>query len=236
MKTYHRQILTLAGATMAVALLFSGCASSSSSGYKKADKTGEGIAKFGAEVLNAKKSVDSTIKSLDQIAVTASSNPRPAYEQYCKEVSKLESIAEKARKRSQDMKEKGQAYFTQWEQQLAQVKDEEIRKLAQERKAKLQGAFNKIREVTEPLKGQFDPWLSSLKDLQAYLGQDLTIAGVDAAKNLFAKAKSQGLEVQKSMDQLVAELNTLTAAITPAKVPTGGSSTPAAAGAPTQPK
>ena len=59
--------------------------------------------------------------------------------------------------------------------------------------------------------------MSDLKDLQKYLSNDLTIAGVDAAKPLFAKTQNAGLEVQKSMDALVAELNTVAASITPAK-------------------
>ena len=39
----------------------------------------------------------------------------------------------------------------------------------------------------------------------------MPIAGVDAAKPLFAKTKAEGLEVQKPMDALVAELNTVAA-------------------------
>ena len=37
--------------------------------------------------------------------------------------------AGKARKRGQDMKEQGKSYFTQWEKQMAEVKNEEIRNL-----------------------------------------------------------------------------------------------------------
>ena len=48
--------------------------------------------------------------------------------------------------------------------------------------------------MAEPLKAQFDPWLSDLKDLQKYLSNDLTISGVDAAKSLFAKTQAEGLE------------------------------------------
>ena len=101
---------------------------------------------------------------------------------------------------------------------MAEVKNPEIRKLAEERKAKLQESFASIRNYTEPLKAQFDPWMSDLKDLQKYLSNDLTIAGVDAAKGQFAKTRADGTEVQKSMDGLVAEINTIAAALTPAKV------------------
>ncbi len=200
--------------TLAAVAGFAGCATS---GYKQADKTGEGIADFRDAVVNGKKAIDDTMKSLDQVAVSATTDPRKAFEQYSKHVANLESAAIKARKSSQDIKDQGKAYFEQWQKQLAEREESRYPGSGGERKAKLQEAFDSIRQLAEPLKAQFDPWLSDLKDLQKYLANDLTIAGVDAAKPLFAKTQSEGLEVQKSMDALVAELNTIAATITPAK-------------------
>ena len=208
----HRIAFTLT--TLAAAALFTGCGSTA--GYKQADKTGAGIAEFREEIMKGKKAIDDTMKALDQIAASATTDPRKAFEQYSKNVANLESAAAKARKRSQDMKDQGKAYFAQWEKEMTEVKNEEIRNLAVTRKAKLQETFDSIKKVAEPLRGQFDPWMSDLKDLQKYLANDLTIAGVDAAKSLFAKTRAEGVEVQKSMDALVAELNTVAATITPA--------------------
>jgi predicted nucleic acid-binding Zn-ribbon protein len=204
-------LLVLAAGT---SLFLAGC---KSAGYQQADKTGEGIASFRDEVLNGKKAIDQTMVSLNGIATSASTDPRKAFETYTKSVANLESTANKVRKRGQDMQEKGKAYFAQWEQQLAQVKNPEIQQLATQRKAKLNEAFDKIKEVSEPLKAKFDPWMSDLKDLQTYLSNDLTVNGIDAAKELFAKTRAGGMEIQKSMDALVAELNTISATITAAK-------------------
>lgn len=197
--------------------LFSGCMTSS--GYKQADKTGAGIAEFRDEIVKGKTAIDATMKALSDIAASANTDPRAAFNQYSKDLSNLESTAATIRKRAQAMREQGQAYFTQWEKELAEVKDPEIRALAQQRKAKLQETFESIRKYSDPLKAQFDPWMSNLKDLQTYLSNDLTIAGVEAAKSLFAKTTAGGQEVQKSMDALIGELNTISATITPAKVP-----------------
>jgi hypothetical protein len=216
MKTKYLQLVSLAASTVAAAALMTGCGSTS--GYKQADKTGAGIAEFRDEILNGKKAVDATMKSLDTIAASANTDPRKAFEQYSKSVANLESTAAKIKKRGQDMQQQGQAYFKQWQQEMAQVSNAEIRALSEQRKAKLQESFDSIRKYTEPLKAQFDPWMSDLKDLQKYLSNDLTVAGVDAAKNLFLKTQNEGLEVQKSMDGLVAELNTIAATLTPAKV------------------
>jgi hypothetical protein len=215
MRAKYVRVVSLAATTVAAAILIAGCGTTS--GYKQADKTGAGIAEFRQEIVNGKTAIDNTMKALDQIAASATTDPRKAFEQYSKSVTTLESVADKARKRGQDMKEQGQAYFKKWEQEMAQVQNPEIRSLAEQRKAKLQETFGSIKKYTEPLKAQFDPWMSDLKDLQKYLGNDLTIAGVDAAKGLFAKVRAEGVEVQKSMDALVAELNTIAATITPAK-------------------
>jgi hypothetical protein len=214
MNTKHISSLILTTTALAAVALLNGCATS---GYKKADKTGAGIAEFRDEIVTGKNAIDATMKSLGDVATTADTDPRKAFEKFTKDVNNLESTAAKIRKRAQSMREQGQAYFKQWEQELATVNNQEIRSLADQRKAKLQATFESIRTYAEPLKAQFDPWMSDLKDLQKYLSNDLTIAGVDAAKPLFTKTINEGLEVQKSMDALVAELNTVAAAITPAK-------------------
>ena len=217
MKTNALSQFLLPATLAAVAALFAGCGTTS--GYKQADKTGAGIAEYRAEVVRVKLAVDDALSSLDQIQLTASTNPRKAYERFTTSVKNLDKVAAKAQARGAEMKAQGQAYFAQWEQQLSQVKNQEIRKLAEERRAKLLEAFDGIKAIAEPLKSQFDPWLSDLKDLQNYLGNDLTIAGVDAAKKLFVKARSDGAEVEKSIDALMTELNSIAATLTPANLP-----------------
>jgi cob(I)alamin adenosyltransferase len=101
---------------------------------------------------------------------------------------------------------------------LAGVKNPDIRKLAEERKAKLQTSFDSIKGFMTPARDQFNTWLANLKDLQKYLSNDLTIGGIDAAKELIGKAKSDGHDVQESIDKVIAELNTIVATLTPAKV------------------
>jgi len=216
MKIKHVTKTALAITTLTSAAILSGCGTTA--GYKQADKTGAGIAGFRDEIVNGKKAFDATMKSLSEIAATATTDPRKAFTQYSKDVSNLESTAAKIRKRAQSMQEKGQSYFRMWEDELANISNPEIRALAQERQAKLRETFESIRQYAEPLKAQFDPWMSDLKDLERYLSNDLTIAGVDAAKSLFKKTTQEGLKVQESMDALVAELNTVAATIAPAKV------------------
>jgi len=217
MKTKQIKLTTLTATALALAACLTGCGTTA--GYKQADKTGASIAQFRDEIGKAKLAVDDTVKSLGQVAVTANTNPRDAFKQFSKSLENLEATSAKAKKRAADMKAQGQTYFANWEKELAQLNNPEIKNLAVQQRTKLQATFDSIRTVAEPLKAHFDPWLSDMQDLRKYLSNDLTISGVDAAKPLFAKTQTEGFEVQKSMDALVAELNTVAATLTPANVP-----------------
>jgi hypothetical protein len=212
-----RSIQTFVLATLGVASLVFAGSNVSAAGYKLADKVGADIAEFRDEIVEVKKSVDATMASLDKIVAAATTNPRSAFKSFDSSIPKIDSAAAKAKKRADDMRARGKEYFAKWEKDLAAVNDPEIRKLAEERRAKLQASFDKIKTSMEPARDQFNAWLAPLKDLQKYLGQDLTIGGIDAAKDLIAKTKSGGTEVQQSLDKVIAELNTVVATITPAK-------------------
>lgn len=212
----RNRILAFLALGAGTTLLLTGSAANAAA-YKLADKAGASIAEFRDEIVNVKKEVDASMASLDKVVTQATVNPRKAYEEFKKSVPRVDSAAAKAKKQAEDMKAKGQDYFKQWEKELAGVNNPEVRKLAEERKTKLQATFAKIKETTEPARDLFNTFLADLKDLQVVLGQDLTIAGIDAAKDPIAKTKSEGAKVQQTLDKVIAELNTVVATITPAK-------------------
>ena len=146
------------------ALLVAGCGSTR--GYQQADKTGEAINTVRNDVVNMKAAVDASMKALDGLAASASTDPRKAYEAYAKSVDKVEKAANTAKEHADDMRARGNDYFKNWEAQLASVKSPEIRALAQERKAKLQEAFGTIKTAAQGAKESFPPFLSDLKDLR----------------------------------------------------------------------
>jgi len=213
MKTMKTIPLTLT--SLAVVALLSGCATS---GYKQADKTGKGIAEFRAEVINLKQAVDGAMAHLGETTETAATDPRKAFKAFAKSVDNVEKSRAKAGKRAASMKAAGDAYFEQWEAQLATISNPDIRNLAAERKAKLNEIFDKLRPLLEQAKTDFDPFLADLKDLRTFLSQDLTITGVDAAKDIIAKTREHGVTLQKSLDELIDEMNSIAAALTPAKL------------------
>jgi hypothetical protein len=148
----------------------------------------------------------------------ATSDPRPAFKAFSKSVDQVEASRAKAKKRADEIKSKGSAYFKQWEKQLAEIANPEISKMAEARKAKLGETFGKVSPLLEEAKADFDPFLSDLKDLRIALGNDLTANGVIAAKDIIKKTNKTGAEVQTSLNALIAEMDSIAAMLTTAKV------------------
>jgi hypothetical protein len=213
------RIIAWAALAVAATQLIAPPSATAAAGYKNADKTGAGIAEFRDEILNIKKETDATLSALGRVVATADTDPRKAYKEFEKAVPGIDAAAAKAKKRAEAMRVRGQEYFQQWEKELAAVNNEEIRKLAAERKTKLQATFGQIKTFMEPARDQFNTWLTDLKDLQKYLSNDLTIAGIDAVKPLITKTQAEGQAVQATLDKVIAELNTIVANLTPAKAP-----------------
>src|SRR5262245_2721455 len=155
-------LLTLAALSVA-GLLLAPSNTNAAGGYKLADKVGNGIAEFRDEIVDVKKAVDVTMVALDKIVADATVDPRKAFQQFDKSVPKIDSAAAKARKRAEDMKGRGKEYFEKWEKEIGSVSDPEIRKLAEDRRAKLQTAFSGIKTSMEPARDQFNSWLGHLK-------------------------------------------------------------------------
>ena len=197
-----------------VAALLAGCATS---GYKQADKTGEGIAEFRNEVVKARQAVDAAMVSLSRISETATNNPRKAYDAFAKSVERVEAARASSGKRAAEMKATGREYFREWDKQLVEINNPEIRKLAQQRKAQLSDDFDKVGPLVQKAKADFDPFYSDLTDLRTFLANDLTVTGIDSAKGIMKKTRADGTKLQESLDDLIAEMNGISATLTPAK-------------------
>src|SRR5215475_12811890 len=139
----HIRTLTFAAFSVAGLLLTNSAASAA--GYKLADRVGVSIAEFRDEIVDVKKAVDVTMAALIKIVAEATVDPRKAFREFNNSVPRIDSAAAKAKKRAEEMKARGKQYFDTWEKDLAGVRDPDIRRLAEERRNKLQTIFGNIR-------------------------------------------------------------------------------------------
>ena len=204
-------------ASLAIVALVIGCATTS--GTKQADKVGDSFGDLRDEIVDLKQAVNESLAFLDQTVEQADKDPRKPYKDFSKSVDRVGKSREKVGKRAEDVKAAGAAYFKEWEKQLAEMNNPEIRAKAEERKQQLSETFGNFGPLVEQTNSDFDAFYADLKDLRAFLGHDLTVAGVDAAKDIINTTRESGTKVDQSLDELITEMNTIEAAITPSKAP-----------------
>ena len=121
----------------------------------------------------------------------------------------------KVRARTQAMRARGDAYFEHWQEFLATVDSEPVRKLAEEHQAELKQSFEQVRLASQQVREVFRPFLSDLQKLRAILEASPTLAHIDAQKDLILAAKDKGRQVQQGMDRILVEMNSMTALLRP---------------------
>ncbi|MGO8930802.1 MAG: hypothetical protein ACLQU3_28415 [Limisphaerales bacterium] len=190
-----------------------GCATTGNA--PKAPTPRDDFNEYQKTVVECMSLMEATLHSLDEISVQARRDPRPAYEAFANAVHRIEVDSIKVRARTQAMRARGDAYFEHWQEFLATVNNEQVRKLAEEHRPELKQSFEQVRLASQQVREVFRPFLSDLQKLRAVLEADPTLARIDAQKSLILAAKDKGRQVQQGLDRILAEMNTMTALLRP---------------------
>jgi chromosome segregation ATPase len=138
---------------------------------------------------------------------------RPQLERFKAELVKMEAKAEKARERADTMRQKGEAFFAEWESQVQSIQNEEIRKAAEKRLTMRKKSYDKILRAMQEAKAELVPFMSDLNDLKKLFDSELTASTISSAKGLIRQTGWHGddvcdslMDVEKELDRVSAEL------------------------------
>jgi hypothetical protein len=130
------------------------------------------------------------------------------------------------------MRAKARDYITNWEVEVYGVEDPNLRTQAESRRSRVRADYGRIADSTRSMRESMEPFRRQLADLQTFLANDLTAAGVKAAAPSIQRATQSGEQVQQRMDSLVGELNRVAREMTPTVAP--GTAGAPAAGSPAE--
>ena len=194
-----------------VSTLVAGCGSDNGGRTAESKKAVESLHGTRQELTRSKTEVQQTNASLDRLA--AGGNLNQTYQQYAKQVSELKAAGERARVRGQDMRDRNRQYIAAWEKEMDQIASPELRAGAAERRSKVKQNFDQISATARAGADAYRPYLRILQEIQIALANDLTPAGVDAARPAIEKAKAQGETLQQHIDSLIGELDEVGASL-----------------------
>lgn len=199
-------------------MLLVGC-SSNTKGPKRSATAADGIGVVKQEVNKVLAQLETTVAALNDLVNAPKSDLTPQYKHFSNQVNKLEDLAKKVAARNQSMRAKTDAYFSTWERESTAIKDENIRQVSAERRAAAKASFEKMRTEVAAGKAAFTPLMDQLKDIQLYLSNDLTTAGITSCKPIAAEANANAVKVKTALNNVVTELSRVQTELSPAMAP-----------------
>lgn len=175
----------------------------------KGSATGASITKAADQIELGIQQLDQTVAALHAMADTPATDLTAQRKTFEKALASLESTAEDVRETAAVMKAKGKEYFTQWEQQLASIQNEDIRERSAERRKAIEAGFSSLQTEYGEAKTAFGPLLDNLRDIRTVLKADTTMDGIEAMKPVVKQVDKDAKSVSKELTDLVERFRAL---------------------------
>jgi hypothetical protein len=204
MKT-KKLILSLFTFATAV-VLATGCAST---GNDKAASTSKSLTKSSRMIVKGNTLIDQTLARMNDLVSNPKPDLRKQFDAFNSSVNDLGSTDLAVACQAKEMKAKGADYFENWDKETAQIRNENIRQRSEARQHEVAANFARISQQYDETKTAFEPFMSDLRDVQKFLGTDLTAGGLVAVKDIAAKANRDAAPVKESLARLSEEFKGL---------------------------
>jgi peptidoglycan hydrolase CwlO-like protein len=173
---------------------------------ERAAATKDKIEALRTETAKIRRQIQVTMEELKRLQVK-DVELRPQFEKFKAELAKMDEQAKVTRDRADEMKQKGQAAFTDWENEVMSIKNADIRKEAEKRLAKRQKSYNAILKSMNEAKDELVPFMSNLSDIRKLLDSELTQRTVNSTKSLIRQTDWSGEDVRESLSDVERELD-----------------------------
>ncbi len=194
-------------------LVSAGCASTVKDGAEPRPR--DGIAEYRKITAESAKAMRAALHSLVTVSVQTNRCSSKVLAQFSAEMRRLQVDSIQLRARAQAMQARGDAYFENWHEHLARVKDPKLRAIAEEHRPALRESFSKIKSLSLEAREAFSPFLSSLRNVRNALEADPASLSASAVQNWIATARENGERVQGCLAQISLELESMAAIVNP---------------------
>jgi hypothetical protein len=125
----------------------------------------------------------------------------------------MQDLAKAIAARAQEIKQRGDAYFADWEARTAAIQNPDEKKKAEAHFADRKASFDEIKRLMQEAKGNFLPFVDELTTIKTLLDGPRAPQDIAKAKDLFAIANWHSLDVQRSLMQMESEFDKLSASL-----------------------
>ncbi|GEM_PF-4454347 len=198
------KIYKLLGFTIVMALVMMvGCAKT----YKEGSHAVSRIQNVEQEARVGKEQVNSTITALDDMFNNMEGDLKEQFKTYSKSIDKLESQANRVRKRVDSMASTKADYLQQWEAQMETIESTTVRQTAEQRRKSVEAMFTNVKSEMDAAGKVFDPFMSKLNDIRTAMNMDLNRNGLKAMRPIADQAVADAKVINASLDGAISALS-----------------------------
>jgi hypothetical protein len=198
-----------------LAILISVLSSCATKESTAAPQPKNGITEYREITTQALRAVQAALDSLNLVAAQTSPCPPKAIEAFGLELQRLYVDSIQVRERAQAIQARGDAYFENWSENLARMKDPKVRERAARFHSQLLESFLKLKFASQEARGAFHDFFAGLRQLRTSLEKDPGSIQTETTKNLVHATQDHGRQVLQHLTAVSAELDAMTQMLTP---------------------
>jgi hypothetical protein len=134
---------------------------------KRTAKTSEDVDKYVAQL-------DKMEEALFLVGQAENKDLKKRYESFSKDLNNLEDAQKRATAEIDEMKSTGAEYFAAWDTSIAEMSDPGLKQASAERRSKVMKDHEELAASLDDIGSQLPPFMSTLLDLKAFMGTDLS--------------------------------------------------------------
>lgn len=191
----------------ALIALVSACASMGSRGEHPVEGVTSSMSQVHSDLQDAVVQVDTVDASIDSL-ITPNEEPLPAaFDRYSEHVAEMEKVGKQLEQHADALRVKGTDYFEEWQTNEDSVTNPEVRDISETRQAEQRETFSDIAKNSSEVKRSLQTYISDLRDIETYLSNDLTPAGVKAITPVAEQARKDGEALQEAIKPMMSALD-----------------------------
>jgi len=156
---------------------------------------------------SAKQQFQSALDKFSSVVNVPTSELQSKYDQLKTALDKSEAKAEAVSTRIADVESVAKALFNEWQSELNQYTNKDLRRASEQKLKQTQGRYNQLIGAMKQAEHKISPVLSAFRDQVLFLKHNLNAQAIASLQGEFVSIESNVASLIKEMDASIAEAN-----------------------------
>jgi len=166
-----------------------------------------------SEIARAVSQIDLTMAKLDALSSASGDLEKPGQDAI-DAIAALDTETQAVKKRADEMRNRGAAYFDAWEKQLAAMSTPEVMAIASQRKGELSAKYAEVLTSMQECRAAFDPFWADMQSIHKTLEDGVTPETQKSLAPQIKAAKDKSTTLKSRVEATATKLNDVSAIYT----------------------